>query len=132
MESTRILDSVRTTGMKISGGLVKFQNFSSHAGTVVIAAFITPLERDREMLRDILGQENIVEVFVNTSLEECERRDIKGLYKKARAGEIKNFTGISAPYERPRKAHIEINTEKESLKISVNKVISYILPKLKF
>ena len=103
-----------------------------HAGTVVIAAFITPLERDREMLRSILGQENIVEVFVNTSLEECERRDIKGLYKKARAGEIKNFTGISAPYERPRKAHIEIDTEKESVEVSVNKVISYILPKLTF
>ena len=100
------------------------------AGTVVIAAFITPLEKDRKVLRQILGKQNVVEVFVNTTLEECERRDIKGLYKKARAGEIKNFTGISAPFEIPGNADVEIDTSKENVETSVDKVIACILPKL--
>ncbi len=101
------------------------------AGTVVIAAFITPMEKDREVLRQILGKQNVVEVFVNTTLEECERRDTKGLYKKARAGEIKNFTGISAPFEIPANADVEIDTSYEDVETSADKVIACILPKLK-
>ena len=71
------------------------------AGLVVLSAFIAPYEKDREFIKETVGSENYVEVFVNTSLEECERRDPKGLYKKARAGEISNMTGITAPYEKP-------------------------------
>ena len=100
------------------------------AGTVVIAAFITPLEKDRKVVRQILGKQNVVVVFVNTALEECERRDIKGLYKKARSGEIKNFTGISAPFEIPGNTDVEIDTSKEDAEASVDKVIACILPKL--
>ena len=101
------------------------------AGTLVIAAFIAPLQKDRDQLKDIIGEDNFVEIFVNTSLEECERRDVKGLYKKARAGEIKNFTGISAPYENPVNPDVIISTENESIEESVNKIISFIKPKLK-
>ena len=71
------------------------------AGTIVLTAFISPYREDREFAKEIIGEEDFVEVFVDTSLEECEKRDPKGLYKKARAGEIKGFTGIDAPYEVP-------------------------------
>ena len=67
------------------------------AGVVVLAAFVSPYKKDRENIESIVGKDNFVEVFVNTSLEECEKRDVKGLYKKARTGEIKDFTGINAP-----------------------------------
>ncbi|MDT0687701.1 adenylyl-sulfate kinase [Autumnicola psychrophila] len=80
------------------------------SGTVVIAAFITPLKTDRATIKAIVGENNFVGVFVNTSLEECERRDVKGLYKKARSGEIKNFTGVDAPYEEPVDFDITIDT----------------------
>lgn len=101
------------------------------SGTVVLAAFITPLESDRQMIRDIIGEEGFIEVFVSTSLEECERRDIKGLYEKARAGEIKNFTGITAPFEPPKNPRITIDTEKEELDEAVQKILEYIEPELK-
>lgn len=100
------------------------------SGTVVIASFISPLKADRDYLKSIIGEEDFVEVFVNTSLEECERRDVKGLYAKARAGEIKNFTGIDAPYEAPEQPDIEIETEKEELEASVAKVLNYLQAKL--
>ena len=74
---------------------------------------------------------NFIEIFVNTSLQECEKRDVKGLYKKARSGIIKDMTGISAPYEIPEAPDIEIKTETESLKKAVSRVIKYITPKLK-
>lgn len=101
------------------------------SGTVVIAAFITPLEKDREMLRDIIGKDDLIEVFVNTPLDECERRDVKGMYKKARAGIIKNFTGISAPYENPQSPDIEIHTENQSVEFSVKQVMNSIAERLK-
>jgi adenylyl-sulfate kinase len=78
------------------------------AGLVVLSAFISPFQADREQVKAIVGDENYIEVFVNTPIEVCEQRDIKGLYKKARAGEVKNFTGISSPYEVPKKPDIEI------------------------
>jgi len=81
------------------------------AGIVVIAAFISPYQKDRKEVQNIVSPVNFVEVFVNTSLEECEKRDVKGLYKKARKGEIKNFTGISAPYEALQNPDVEIKTE---------------------
>ncbi len=101
------------------------------SGSVVVASFISPLKEDREMVKSIIGTENFVEVFVNTSLEECERRDIKGLYKKARAGEIKNFTGISAPYEEPQNPDLVIKTEKLSENEAVEKTLNFLNKKLK-
>lgn len=96
------------------------------SGTVVIASFISPLKKDREMIRDIIGEENLTEIFVNTSLEECERRDVKGLYKKARAGEIKNFTGIDAPYEYPQNPDLEIKTEEEELERAIKRIVLHL------
>jgi len=100
------------------------------AGIVVIAAFISPYQKDRKEVKNIVSPSNFVEVFVNTSLEECEKRDVKGLYKKARNGEIKNFTGISAPYEAPQNPDVEIKTEEETVEESVHKIITHIQNKL--
>jgi adenylylsulfate kinase len=100
------------------------------AGLVVLAAFVSPYKKDRENIKSIVKDVNFVEVYVNTSIEECERRDVKGLYKKARAGEIKNMTGISAPYEAPEQPDIEIKTENESINSSVKKLVDFITPKL--
>ena len=102
------------------------------AGIVVIAAFISPYRKAREEIRRIVEFQDYVEVFVNTPLEICEQRDVKGLYKKARTGEIKNFTGISAPYETPTNPSIEINTIEESPEEAVEKIISFIHSKLSF
>ena len=79
------------------------------AGTIVLTAFISPYQEDRQQAREIIGDLDFSEVFINTPLEECERRDPKGLYKKARAGEIKGFTGIDAPYEEPENAQVILN-----------------------
>lgn len=79
-------------------------------GVIVLSAFISPTSEIREMAREIIGTENYFEVFVNTPIEECERRDVKGLYQRARKGEIKDFTGISAPFEDPVNPAVEINT----------------------
>lgn len=95
------------------------------AGFVVLAAFISPYRVDRERIKQTVNPENFIEVFVNTSLEVCEQRDIKGLYKKARAGEIKNMTGISAPYEIPENPDIEVshlNTIEESVNLIYKKI----------
>ena len=105
-------------------------NLMIDAGLVTLAAFVSPYKKDRDTIRSIVKEVNFVEVFINTSLEECERRDVKGLYKKARAGEIKNMTGISAPYEAPENPEILINTEKETVDEAVKKIIDYIKPKL--
>ncbi|WP_208109676.1 adenylyl-sulfate kinase [Salegentibacter sp. 24] len=101
------------------------------AGIVVIASFISPREKDRELVKEIIGKENFMEVFVNTPLEICEKRDVKGLYKKARAGEIKNFTGIDAPYENPESPDLEIKTEEENLENAVKRIILHFEDKLK-
>lgn len=100
------------------------------AGLVVLAAFVSPYKKDRENIRTIVKDVNFVEIYINTSIEECERRDVKGLYKKARAGEIKNMTGISAPYEAPEQPDISIETERESVETSVKRIVDYITPKL--
>ena len=99
------------------------------AGVVVLAAFVAPFERDRALIKDTVGVENYVEVFVNASLEECERRDVKGLYKKARAGEIKDMTGISSPYEAPTAPDVEV-THLNSIEDSVEKIYTKIKEKL--
>jgi adenylylsulfate kinase len=100
------------------------------AGVVTFAAFVSPYLKDIYNIKDIVGYQNFVEVYVNTSIEECERRDVKGLYKKARAGEIRNMTGIDAPYESPIHPDIEIITEKMTIEESVKQVVEYIKNKI--
>jgi len=100
------------------------------AGVVVIAAFISPYIKMREEIKGIVGADNYIEVYVNTSLEVCEERDVKGLYKKARAGEIKNFTGISSPFEAPVNPTIEIKTPLDSPQAAVDKIMAVIKNKL--
>lgn len=102
------------------------------AGIITITAFISPLEEDRKRAKEIIGPKNFIEVFVNTPLEVCEERDVKGLYKKARQGEIKNFTGISSPYEAPKNPDIEIKTEKESIEESVERIFKVLQAKLDY
>jgi adenylylsulfate kinase len=99
------------------------------AGIIVIAAFVSPFIHERAMLRNIIG-DLYNEVFVDTPLEICEERDIKGLYKKARRGEIANFTGIGSPYEPPLTAEIRVETKNLSISQSVSLVLENILPKI--
>ena len=94
------------------------------AGIVVIAAFISPYIKIREEIKEIVGADDYIEIFVNTPLEVCEQRDVKGLYKKARAGELKNFTGISAPFEIPVNPTIEIKTVIEPPEEAVTRILS--------
>lgn len=111
--------------------IAEISNLMIDAGLVVLAAFVSPYKKDRDNIKSIVKDVNFVEIYVNTSIEECERRDVKGLYEKARKGEIKNMTGISAPYEAPEHPNIEIKTELESIDAAVAKIIDYIIPKLK-
>lgn len=98
-------------------------------GIITIAAFISPNNQLREMAAEIIGKDDFVEVFVSTPLEECEKRDVKGLYAKARRGEIKNFTGISAPFEAPEHPDITLDTSKLPVEKSVKILLDYVLPK---
>lgn len=84
-------------------------------GLIVMTAFISPFRTERQMTCELIGKENFIEVFVDTPLEICEERDSKGLYKKARRGELPNMTGIDSPYEAPEQADITIHTDKTSL-----------------
>jgi len=111
--------------------IAEVSNLMIDAGLVVLASFVSPYKKDRENIRTIVKDVNFVEIYINTSIEECERRDVKGLYKKARAGEIKNMTGISAPYEAPENPDIEIKTQEEQLQDSVKRVVAYVEKKLK-
>lgn len=99
-------------------------------GIITLAAFISPNNEIREMAAEIIGKEDFLEIYVSTPLEECERRDVKGLYAKARRGEIKNFTGISAPFEAPAHPPLSLDTSKLSLKESVDQLLDLILPKV--
>lgn len=99
-------------------------------GIITLAAFISPNNEIREMAAGIIGKEDFLEIYVSTPLEECERRDVKGLYAKARRGEIKNFTGISAPFEAPTHPALSLDTSKLSLKESVDQLLDLILPKV--
>ncbi|MGL4993445.1 MAG: adenylyl-sulfate kinase [Bacteroidales bacterium] len=100
-------------------------------GVIVIAAFISPTNDIRKLAEEIIGKENFIEVFVSTPLEVCEDRDVKGLYAKARRGEIKNFTGISAPFEAPLNPSISIDTSLNSLEESLNTLLETIIPQIK-
>ena len=94
------------------------------AGTIVLTAFISPYRADRDMVRDIVVKGEFIEVFVDTPLDICESRDPKGLYKKARAGEIKGFTGIDAPYEAPNKPEIVLRTDQQMIEDSVDQLVT--------
>lgn len=99
-------------------------------GIITLAAFISPDNEMRGMASDIIGADSFLEVYVSTPLEECERRDVKGLYAKARRGEIKNFTGISAPFEAPMSPALDLDTSKLSLQESVERLLEMILLKV--
>ncbi|MFI5218026.1 MAG: adenylyl-sulfate kinase [Bacteroidia bacterium] len=100
------------------------------AGVVVLTAFISPFREDRNRVRSIVEKNEFAEIFVNCPLEICEQRDVKGLYKKARAGEIADFTGISSPFEPPLQVELEIKTDQLRIDESVEKVVSYITGKI--
>lgn len=100
------------------------------AGLVVLGAFISPFERDRAMIRDIVGADRYVEVFVNCPLEVCEQRDVKGLYQKARAGLLPQFTGIDSPYEAPTQPDVEVRTDLQSLDDSSQQILAVVTPKI--
>lgn len=96
------------------------------AGTIVMTAFISPYRADRDQARELISDNRFVEVYVECPLDVCEERDPKGLYKKARSGEIKEFTGISAPYEAPDKPEVLVNTAEHNIYDSAQKVISFL------
>lgn len=102
-----------------------------NCGVITLNCFVSPTIKMRELANSIIGNENFIEIYVNASLNDCEKRDVKGLYAKARAGEIKNFTGIDAPFEAPIDPSLEINTSDLTIDASIQRVIDYILPKIK-
>ncbi len=99
-------------------------------GAVVICCFVSPTQAVRELARAIIGNRDFIEVFVDTPLEECERRDVKGLYAKARAGEVKDFTGISAPFEAPPAPDFRIPTRGRSEEVCTSDLLNFILPRI--
>ena len=103
-----------------------------NCGVITINCFITPTESIRQIARTIIGTENMIEVYISTPVEVCEQRDTKGLYKKARNGQLKNFTGISSPFEKPLHAVVEINTGELSIEQSVKKLLDVILPEITY
>ena len=98
------------------------------AGLVVLTAFISPFRADRQMVRDMLPDGEFIEIHVDTPLEVAEARDVKGLYKKARAGNLKNFTGIDSPYEEPESPEIRVNTVQMTVDEAADYIIRQILP----
>jgi len=101
-----------------------------NSGLICINSFVSPTEAIRAMAKEIIGPDDFIEVFVNTPLETCIERDVKGLYAKAQAGEIKGFTGIDSPFEPPEQPELTLFTANESIKESVEKVFNFVLPKI--
>lgn len=101
-------------------------------GVVTINCFVSPTREMRNMASEIIGKDDFVEVFVNTPLAICEQRDVKGLYAKARAGEIKNFTGIDAPFEEPEQPALDLKTADKTVEESVNELFDFTLSKIKY
>jgi len=102
-----------------------------NCGIICINSFISPTRDIRHMAMDIIGKNDFIEVYINASLEVCEQRDVKGLYKKARAGQIKNFTGIDAPFEPPLNPEIELKTGEMNIEETVKKALEYVLPRVR-
>ena len=101
-------------------------------GIITICSLISPTEEIRSMSKNIIGDTDYFELFVNTPIEVCEQRDVKGLYKKARAGEIKNFTGIDSPFEHPKAPSLEVRTDLHSLEDCLQQILTAILPKITY
>jgi len=93
------------------------------SGTIAITAFISPYQRDRDFVRQLVGKDGFIEIFCDSSLEECINRDVKGLYKKAQAGEIKNYTGISTLYEIPESPDLVLRTDKTSIEDCIYSIL---------
>ncbi len=103
-----------------------------NCGVLTICSFISPTEEIRTMAKNIIGAENFREIYINASFESCEERDVKGLYKKARAGEIKNFTGLDSPFEAPKNPHLELRTDQMSFEECKEKFVKYLLEEIKY
>ena len=108
----------------------EISNLMIDAGVITLAAFISPYKKDRQGVKNIVEADNFIEIYVNTSIEECERRDVKGLYKKARSGEINNMTGISSPYEAPVNPDFEVFTDGQSVEESVDHILKFLNQKI--
>jgi adenylylsulfate kinase len=113
----------RTENIRRIGEVAKL---FSEAGAIVFTSFISPYRADRDAVRELMPAGDFVEVYVAASLDTCESRDVKGLYKKARAGEIREFTGISAPYEEPERPELVIDTNRQSVEESVRQVVAWL------
>jgi adenylylsulfate kinase len=111
--------------------IAEVANLMIDSGIIVLAAFISPFRKNRDSVRKIIGLENYIEVFVDTPLEICEQRDVKGLYKRARSGELKNFTGISSPYEIPDCPDFRIQTVKFDQEEIIDLLLKFVLDKIK-
>ncbi len=101
------------------------------AGVIVLSAFISPFNSDRDLIKSLVGKENYMEVYVDCPLDICEQRDVKGLYRKARNGEIRNFTGINSPYEKPLHPDLILKTAEMSLQDSLDLLLEKVLPRIK-
>ena len=101
-------------------------------GVVTINCFISPTEKIRNLAKKIIGKDDFLEIYVNSTLETCEKRDVKGLYKKARLGEIKNFTGLTSVYEPPTNPALELKTSNCTIKETVEQALSFVLPIIKY
>ncbi|MDF2444852.1 MAG: adenylylsulfate kinase [Moraxellaceae bacterium] len=112
----------RTENIRRIGEVAKLANA---AGIIAITAFISPFRRDRDQVRTSMPQGDFIEVYVKCPIEECESRDVKGLYKKARAGQISEFTGISSPYEAPENPEVVIDTSTQGIVESVDQLVAY-------
>jgi adenylyl-sulfate kinase len=120
-------DSGRVENIRRIGEVAKLMLDS---GIVVLSAFISPFKADRDKVKDIVGAENSFEVFVDAPLELCEKRDVKGLYKRARAGEVKNFTGVDSPYEVPDNPKITIASGVMPVDESIDKLMKVVVPEI--
>ena len=107
--------------------IAEVANLMLDAGLIVLASFISPLKSQRELVKEIVGKENFIEVYISTPVEECEKRDVKGLYKKAKNGEIKSFTGVTSVYESPENPYIKIDTTD----LSIDQSVEFIYKKIK-
>lgn len=102
-----------------------------NSGIITICSFVSPTIAIRKSAEEIIGKSSFLEIFVNTPLEVCEKRDVKGLYQKARKGEIKGFTGIDSPYEKPQKPALEILTNQQTIEASVDLIYNHILSEIR-
>lgn len=116
-------DADRTENIRRIGEVAKLTN---QAGVIALAAFISPFRKDRDMVRASLPEGDFIEIYVKCSIDQCEQRDVKGLYKKARAGEIAAFTGISSPYEEPLSPELVVDTEHNDLLSCVDQVVTFL------